>query len=250
MQKKISLLRLFVLIFFAASSALADSFFIGHNLAPSTDLPTKRTWTVGSYLIAYAATDSCLIGTNAWMAWNYNSYSAIARCRIFGETPWFSDSSLQLAYIQSDKSLGDDYRQTLGIVWWTIKNTFNDTYTLYTTLNFMHFWDETIPFSLRRDPGNDQPFQFTLSTLHRIKWNEQIGFALEFGVLGLNYRTPLVHNGYSIYKMGEHSLLQAGLSVSGIPNNASRLYSHHEPQSIGSGYDYTIHPEVQLQYFF
>lgn len=235
---------------------MASSFYIGHNLAPGTETPSAATWTVGSYLIGYAPTDSCFVGTNAWMAWNYNSYSAIARCRLFGENAvfenpsWFDESSLQFAYIQSDKSLGDAYRQTVGMVWWTIKHQFTENYSLYTTLNFMHFWDETLPFSLRREPGNDQPFQFTLSTLQRVAWTETAGFAFEFGILGLNYHKPLVHNGYSIYKMGANYLVQLGLSISALPNNFDRLYGTSDARSRSVNYDYSVHPELQLQYFF
>lgn len=234
----------------AAPAARANPFFIGHNMSPGTDVPAKSTWTVGSYLIGYSPTDECLIGTNAWMAWNYNSYSAIARCRVIGETKWFDEASLQLAYIKSDKSLGDLYRQTVGMAWWTVKNKINDMYTLYTTLNYMYFWDETYPFSLRREPGNNQPYQWSFTTLHRVNWTPTVGFNFEFGILGLNYVQPLIHNGYSVYKMGDNYLAQIGLSISAMPNNFDRLYSRSEPRGFSENYDYSVHPEIQLQYFF
>jgi hypothetical protein len=250
MRFKLFATILMFLILVPFTAALASPFFIGNNLSPGTETPPKSTWTVGSYIIGYAPTDTCLIGTNAWMAWDYNSYSAIARCKLTEETRWFDESSFQLAYIQSDKSLGDAYRQTVGIVWWTMKHKFNDLYSLYTTLNFMHFWDETVPFSLRRDPGNDQPYQFSLTTLQRVSWTETAGFAFEFGILGLNYEKPLVHNGYSVYKMTESFLFQAGLSISAAPNNFNRLYSRPDARGRAKDYDYSVHPEIQLQYFF
>lgn len=233
----------------AATPALKPM-YIGHNLSPSTEQMTARSWTVGTYLIAYAPTDSCLFGMNPWITWNYNSYNVVGRCRLMNQTKWFEEMNLQGAYLQSDHSLGDAYRQRVGILWWTVKHTFTDYYTLYTTLNFMHFWDETIPFSLRRDPGNDQPYQFSLTTLHRVRWTETLGFAFEFGALGLNYHTPLVHNGYSLVKTGKNYLAQAGFSMSAVPNDVDRLNSRTLTRRQGPGYDFTLHPELQLQYYF
>lgn len=241
----------FLLLLAIGSPALAKSFLIGHNIAITTDVPEKGTATFGSYLFGYSPTDSCHIATSPWMAWNYNSYSLMARCRTTEDTEYFKSSALQLGYIKSDDSLGTYYRQDFAILWWAIENQINEIYTIYTTLNYMYFWDETFPMSLRREPGNDQPWQLTISTLHQIHWTPSMGFQIEIGILGLNYATPLIHSGYSFYKTWESVLLQIGVSISASPNNFDRLYSRTStPERTIEGYDYSVHPEIQLQYFF
>lgn len=243
-------ISLIALLFFS-QIASANSFILGHNLGITTEVPKKGTATVGTYLIGYSPTESCHLGTSAWMAWNYNTYSLLGRCRLTEETSYFDSSALQLAYLKSDDSLGDFYRQEVGILWYAFENKINDIYTIYTTINYMYFWDETWPFSLRREPGNNQPWQISLSTLHQVRWTKSTGFHFEFGILGLNYATPLIHNGYSVYTSGENYLIQLGVSMSASPNNFDRLYEKTELAGTkAESYDFSVHPEVQLQYFF
>jgi hypothetical protein len=241
---------LFALLF-VSQVASANSFILGHNLGITTAVPEKGTVTAGNFLLGFSPTDSCIVGTSPWMAVEYNSFSLLGRCKLTDETTYFNSSALQFGYIKSDDSLGEFYRQDVGLFWYAIENRINDVYTLFTTINYMYFWDETVPFSLRREPGNDQPWQISISTLHQVRWTKFTGFHFEFGILGLNYGTPLVHNGYSVYTSGENYLIQLGVSMSASPNNFDRLYE----RSGSSGttvetYDFSVHPEVQLQYFF
>lgn len=50
-------------------------------------------------------------------------------------------------------------------------------------------------------------------------------------------------------EVGLHSAL-LDLSISAKPNNFSRLFSHSERYGPDERYDYSVHPEFQLQYFF
>lgn len=246
----------FIFLLLWAPQALAKSFVMGHNLAITTETPEKGTFTIGNYLLAYSPADRCLIASSPWMALDYNSYSLVARCKLLGKSAFFEESSLQLAYVKSDKQLGDRYRQSVGMLWWVVKHQLNELYTLYTTLNYMYFWDETYPFSLRREPQNNQPYQFTISTLHQIKWTESSGFNFELGILGLNYHIPRFHSGYSFFKKWDSFLLQVGLSMTATPNNLDRLFKNSRPDSADNiygdapEYDFSAHPEIQLQYFF
>lgn len=241
----------FFLILLIAVPVFSTPFIIGHNLGITTDVPEKGTATFGSYIAGYSFSDDCIVGTNTWMAWNYNSYSLIGRCKIFSETKYVDESTIQLAYIKSDRSLGKFYRQDVALAWWAFKNKFNDLYTVFTTINYMYFWDETLPFSLRREPGNGQPYQFSLTTLHQVRLTESLGFHFELGILGLNYSRPLSHSGYSIYKKWDSFFLQAGMSISASANNMDRLYSKTNASNMApESYDYSMHPEIQLQYFF
>lgn len=241
---------LFALLFIS-QVASANSFILGHNLSITTAVPEKGTISAGNFLIGYSPTNSCHIGTSPWMAVGYNSYSLLGRCKLTDETQYFHSSALQFAYMKSDDSLGDYYRQELAMLWYAVENKINDIYTIYTSVNYMYFWDETFPFSLRREPGNDQPWQISLSTLHQVRWSKNSGFHFEFGILGLNYTTPLIHNGYSVYTSGENYLVQVGLSMSASQNNFDRLYEKTKYAGAKvESYDFSVHPEIQIQFFF
>lgn len=240
---------------FVSTSAAERTVSLGHNLAMTTEIPEKGTWSLGSYLLGYSFNDSFFMGTSAWMAWNYNSYSVFGRWRLGLNTDYYEHLNLQFSYIQSDKSLGHFYEQKIGLLWLTTKHSLNEVYRLYTTINYMYFWDETLPFSLRREPFNNQPDQWSLTTLHQIEIRSRWGMNFEVGVLGLTYRTPLMHTGLSFYKLWESFLMQIGVSYSATTNNFLRLYDNSSQKSSGAylgtqKYDFSMHPEIQLQYNF
>lgn len=247
---------IFLICFFIVSETMAERTVpFGHNLAMTTEIPEKDTWSLGSYLLGYSFNDSFFVGTSAWMAWNYNSYSIFGRLRLGFDSDYYEHLNLQFSYIQSDKSLGRFYEQKVGLLWLTTKHSINEVYRLFATINYMYFWDETLPFSLRREPFNNQADQWSLSTLHQIEIHPRLGMNFEFGVLGLTYRTPLMHTGISFYKLWDSFLMQIGVSYSATTNNFLRLYDNNAQKNssayVGTQkYDFSMHPEVQLQYNF
>ncbi len=247
-------LKLFFLIlafWHFASAAWAESVVFGHNLAVTTETPKKGTWSLGSYLASYSPTDHFIIGTSTWMMWGYNSNNIFLRQRWDRENKLIQNVSVQLAYLKSDHYGDDYYRQEVGILWLTGKVEVNPYYRLYLTGNYMYFWDETIPFSLRREPFNDEKYQLSISTLHSLSFTERWSVNLEFGVLGLKARYPQIHSGFSVaYKKASY-LIQGGFSVTSTPYNLERLFeSSTSARPQNDYYDSSVHPEVQLQWFF
>ena len=247
-------------------SKMSRATYLGHNLSISTETPKAGTVAVGSYLLGYSPSDRLLIGTSPWMIFDYNTYNVVTRYNIIrdesdeltldGDDPTdsggaFDALTVQVAYMKSGNFARDFYRQEIAIVWLTGKVAVNPYYDFYLTGNYMYFFDETIPFSLRREPFNDEKYQLSLSSLHSLKVNDLFRVSLEFGVLGLRSSYPQIHSGVSFSLTKGSYLIQLGFSVTATPYNFERfLESSTNAKPEGNYYDASVHPEIQLQYFF
>jgi len=230
------------LLFFYQSLSLASALY-GHSLSPTIETNKKGEVSLGSYVASVGLSDDWMLASSTWMLYDYNSWSAILKKK-------FDSSAIQLAYIKSDTINQNFYVMEAFLAWFIKKYEINSNYEISLNLNYMHFIDETLPFSFRREPGNDLPYQYSISSLHRLKWNKNFGGLLEFGILGLNYVTPEVHSGFGFYFQSQSFLLQLGASMTARPYNLERLYDEKGSDKTASGgYDFSMHPEVQLQYF-
>jgi len=127
-------------------------------------------------------------------------------------------------------------------------------YKINVTLNYMYFWKEGQPFSLRREPYNDEPFQFSLSTLHQLYFSDKILTQFEVGVLGMNYAYPFLQLGSSFVYLEKRYSIQLGASVSVMPpwnyNSQAGALASRTILTGENSQDTSIHPEVQVQYWF
>lgn len=230
----------------------AKSLLFGHSLSPTTETLTKGVWTLGTTVAGYGITDQLLVGTSTWMFYDYNSPNLVLRHRWSLGNSFFDEFAAQLLYLKSSNFYPNFYRMEVGMMWLTWRKKVNPNYTFYLAANGMYFWDETLPFSLRRNPGHDRADQYSLTTLHVLSFTEYLGLSLELGVLGLDYTKPLFHNGYSFFYKNNTWVAQVGISISASPYNLERLFSQSQDTATNNHdyYDYSIHPELQIQYFF
>lgn len=182
-------------------------------------------------------------------------YSAIVRGRGCLETSGEScltDWAIQAMYLKTGKFGDRAYQMEALNTSFVVKRDLADFYSLDVAFNFMNFFDETAPFSLRREPYNSDAFQFSLSTLHELRLPAGFGFLVELGVLGVNYTYPEMHWGLSVHHRSSHFLVQLGFSQTLTSGTLSRLFRTNQIVSLSGGepgYDFSMHPEVQLQIF-
>lgn len=119
-------------------------------------------------------------------------------------------------------------------------------------MNYMYFWNEKRPFSLRREPFNNQAQQVTLTSLHQFHFSEQTTLQFELGILGINYVYPNLSAGASwVYFLKNTWSFQVGGSIS--KRFSGPNYPDYFDTSIAFGENYaydSVHPEVQIQYWF
>lgn len=228
----------------------SEPILFGHNLSPTAETIHKGDLTVGTYYIGLGLTEDLTFGTSPWMMLGYNLQNIIFKLK----HPLFGDQILshQLAYFNSDKNLGSVYDQKSMAYWMTYPIDF-DRYKLNITMNYMYFWNEKKPFSLRREPFNRQAQQITLSTLNQFYFSEKTILQFELGILGVNYTYPNLSAGASWVHIFQNKwTLQIGGSISrrfGGPyfpdDMQSRYIDSYENYELSS-----IHPEIQIQYWF
>lgn len=246
--KIVLLAVLFMTVFSLKSQA---SFSFGHNLAATSDTLQQGQSTAGTYALGYGLTDRLTVATSPWLIFGYNLNNAIVRHSI----PVSADYEIgqQLAYFDTNLKLGDAYLMRAMSYSLTWKAVLDSSYTLYVCGNYMYFWDERKPFSLRREPYNNQPYQFSISTLHQFHLSKNFLTQFEAGVLGANYTYPFLHGGASLGYFGKTFSYQVGASVSrvGQPNHWRQPDYYNESAVEGeSTQALSVHPEVQLQAWF
>lgn len=248
-------MKLIIFLFFLITS-LADlnlayaSIIYGHNLSQTIETNKKGEVSLGSYVASYGLADDIMLATSTWLFYDYNSWSLILKKR-------FESMAIQTAYIKTYENVESYYNMEALVTWFVKKFQPHDLYEISLNLNYMHFFNETIPFSFRREPGNNQPYQYSLSTLHRLTWTSHWGGLLEFGLLGINYKYPQVHSGFGAYYQNEKYLVQLGASMTARPYNVERFFSRDRGIQASDSldrneenyYDYSLHPEIQFQYF-
>jgi len=238
-----SLISYFSMGFFILFTHSAKSSpLYGHSLSPTIETNKKGEVSIGSYVASVGLSDEWMLASSTWMYYDYNTWSVILKKK-------FESSAIQMAYLKSHTMGSNFYVMEAFLAWFIKKFEVNSNYEISLNLNYMHFIDETVPFSFRREPGNNLPYQYSLSSLHRLKWSKNFGGLLEFGILGLNYNIPEAHSGFGFYYQNSWTLVQLGASMTARPYNIERLYNDGKDKSINESYDFSMHPEVQIQFF-
>lgn len=241
----------------ASALSAFHSIVFGHNLTPTTYTLSKGVLTLGNYILGYGVTDKLTIATSPWLYADYNMYSAVVRTR--GEIGSHTHASerldwaFQAMYLKTGKVGKSNYQMTAVNSSFVVKHDFESFYSLNLALNYMYFFDETAPYSLRREPYNNDAYQWSISSLQEIRLPGNFGFMAEAGMLGLNYKYPEIHIGLSMYHRSKYSLIQLGFSQTYTSGTLSRMFVTDQSETIavvGPGRDFSMHPEIQIQLFY
>jgi hypothetical protein len=237
------------LVFNSDFSWSHDQIAFGHNLSPTTETLKKNQCTAGFYFAGCGLNDQVLIGVSPWMVLGYNLENLIIKAnhQIFAS----DKMSHQLAYFNSNPVFGEKYKQTSVAYWITHSRQF-ENYKLSTTLNYMYFFKEESPFSLRREPFNNQAQQLSATTLHQFYFTNDLTLQFELGILGINYSFPNVAAGASwLYYLKNSWSFQIGASISKRLTNPQALDPSATYIRSAENYsDVSAHPEIQIQYWF
>lgn len=244
----------------SSANAFSQATLLGHNLSPTTYTIKKGDVSVGTYAAIVGVTDNLVIGTSPWMYFDYNMYTFVARQgKQIDEKSRFG---WQLIYFKSDREVSyitDGYQMEAFSGNLTYTRRINSRFSLHFNYNHMYFLDETVPFSLRREPFNDDTFQSTLTMLAEIKGTSNWGLLAEAGVLGLNYVYPQMILGVSTNYIHKNYLVQLGFNITSTPE-ALFLSPRNDANNMNGGRltndrfegerDFSVHPEIQFQYTF
>ena len=235
----------------ATATTSPKIFFPGHNLTPTTDTLSKNEVTLGTYVVGYGVTDRLTLATSPWFDYFYNMPMINGRLlvyqqnnfRVITEINFFKTYDTSSGYY-SEAGLG--YEQTSAFLRIAASEKFNNFYTLTASFGYQYFWDDLKPYSFRLVPGNTDPYNASASTLHQFSWTRHFGNFLEGGVMGLNYATPYLHLGASVYSQWKWGMVLIGASRTSSMGQVHYVTSDEDT----SFEDVVAHPEVQFQTYF
>lgn len=250
-MRHLLLLLLLLTATVGARAADENSIVFGHNMSPTTHTLGRGVMSFGNFLAGGGVTDHLTIGTSPWMYYSYNMHSLVARygSDIDADSRW----SVQAAYFKTGAFAPNLYQMEATSLWLNWAKRLTPYYTLNIVGNHMYFFDETMPFSLRREPLNDDPWQVSLTTLQEISLLGGFGLSAELGCLGMNYVYPELFYGASMNWKNSWLLIQIGFSLNMTLSGADTLYTRNQGKFgrvAGQYHDRDMHPEIHLQTFF
>lgn len=122
-------------------------------------------------------------------------------------------------------------------------------YRLNVAVSGYYYFESERPFSLRMVPYNSDKYALILSSLHEFALTRRVFLNLELGALGLNYTYPYLQTGGSFAYQGDSFYAGVGASYTvarQIPEDRT-LYTGSLGQTWKNS---SLHPEVQIQFFF
>lgn len=257
----------------AGATSVRDSFQNGHNLTITSDTLPAGHCSIGIPVTACGITDGISLGVSPWMYLDYYMWGVAARV-LLDEDPDQNRFALQANYFKTYKDREDAgnipalSHYQMEAVWLMLIRTWNisPTYRLHLNTHLNYYFDEKLPFSLRRPYLKPTPWQVNLSLLHEV--NLAAGWFI-YGEMGLIdiLRDPIhIHGGASLGKVFGGLSVRAGFSLTGTGSalfspTARRDYQQSLRFSSLSGYeaekdaplvryDYGLHPEFSVQYTF
>ncbi len=234
---------------------------IGHDLDMTGSTLKSGHCTVGIQFAGCGLSDQFTLGTSPWLLTDYNSYNLFGRYSL-NETS-IHRQAFQMAYIKS-YFLPEDPRNhiyKMELIWiHFIHSAFvAPHYTAHFNVSGMYFWNETAPFSLRRPSFYKDPYQLNFGVLNEINLTGGLYLNAEVAILDAVKKYFHLHLGMSLEYRTEHWLTHFGLSQSQTFNSFQSAYKR-DNQEVFSGYglideelvksDYSIHPEITIQYYF
>jgi hypothetical protein len=234
----------------------------GHNLSPTTSTLSKGEVTAGIYVVGVGITDDVMVGVSPWFNHYYNMNNAVVKAKLYSDDS--KSFGIQTAYFKSQNKadLYDDdkyYQMEASISNLIMTNRINSIYSISSNISYHYYFDETVPFSIRRESFKDEPYQLNISTFHEVSLEDNYSVGLELGALGLNYLYPQLITGVSFNYKGKRWQMQLGLSFTGTTagylsnqsldnNKAMNGYTSQDKEK--GKLDFSAHPEIQLQHYF
>jgi hypothetical protein len=256
-----------------SSSAMSQDSHVtsfGVDISSTSYLLKAKSCTIGFEVAACGLTDDFLIATSPWLWDFYNTVNVVARFRV-GPVSAQQRQAIQAGYF---KSYNSDPNVTLyhshyemELEWVSFVRTYFVTpdYAAHFNLQGMYYRNDKWPFSLRRPWVDRGPFQFNATVLNEVHLVRGFYLNAEFGLLGFTQSNPEILFGVSFEYRLASWLFRGGFSQTGTFDGYAKPLSRVDYQAIlltnANGYsgtldpemqkyDFAIHPEFTLQYYF
>lgn len=245
----------------------------GHVVSSTTSLLRSGECTIGAQVAGCGLSDRVMVGASPWLLYDYGLISIFGRmglgdAKARPDGRLAHDQSIQLSYFRNyvgaddGKGFGYDMSLAWGTYVYALRPAPN--YSIYLNAQAMHYWIDRHPFSLRRPWVDRTPLQLNASALIEAELSNGFYLNGEVGLLGLAQQAPAIHIGVSLDWRSPSWLFRAGVSQSGTlrgyrspprrrdhqqdlrstPEGFDKIYPEY------AQYDYSVHPEITVQWYF
>lgn len=263
--------------------------YAGQNVTQTAFVYPKSRCTFGTQLAGCGLTDQLTLVTSPWLLVQYNMANANLRYQLSSDSilsravqigyfdTYANGKSLPSETNPSDPNYDPDYCRWLTTdecyigyemqaawIYFAQSEKISTAYNFHWNLSAAYYWNDKKPFSLRRPQNGDSRLQLNLMTLHEFHMTGPWYLQAELGLLGFTRKYPPFHSGAALSYRAKRFLGQFGFSATGAmdawfardrrdfhaealyyPEGLHRRYSDAELRA-----DFSIHPEIVLQYFF
>lgn len=255
------------LVFFSYHSVAALRSF-GHNLSHTDYIPVDHHCTVGIQ-ISGCGTSHYFVGTSPFLLYDYNMSNLYLKFHV--KKTKALTHTIEFAYFNTFEKKGTyEFKYDMRAYWayYILSLSVAPNYKIHINLVGGYFSNEKYPFSLHRPTINKNPTQWNLTTLHEVQVTDHFVMQAELGVIHIFATYPRVHMGASLIYRWKRLLVQFGFTVSSTldglivdTNNLARMDYQQYLLRTAQGYngefyrgyirtDFSLHPEIALQFYF
>jgi len=258
-----------LLLISIGASAFAEQPYVmpfGHDTSSTSYTLHDHECTVGIQTLACGLSDEFSLGVSPWLMADYNMVATLARWRF--ETSPTEQKALQFGYFKTfeahrGSSLG--YQMELAWFYYIQSYFLTPNAILHWNAQAMYFRDDKRPFSLRRPWVDRRPLQVNATALAELHVYQGWYLNAESGVLGLLQTDPQILIAVTLEYRLSNWLFHGGLSQLGtlaayrapLLRSDAQQDLRWQPDGFDSPmdpslakYDYSIHPEFAIQYYF
>lgn len=259
------------------SNELKPSKLLGHNLSITSNVLNAGECTFGFLHAGCGLTDKLTIGSSPWMAISYNMAAVAFRYELSNDDS--KTEMIQFSYLKTNNNRkpfddNDDFMDGLYMGYqmesaWLIyvrTHKLNSHFRVHYNFHFNYYFDELAPFSIRRPYIDANPWQINTTALLEADLYKGWFMQGEFGLIDL-INSPIHSHigatlgwrwdgGYVSFGFSQTSTLKALFSPDErfdygyelIRNEREGYNSELDPKKVEN--DYSIHAELNLQFFF
>ncbi len=248
---------------------------IGHNVTATSWVLRKGQCTVGFQIVGCGLNDRTTLGTSTFLL-NYYDMASVAFRHVLKDSAE-TRTAVQLDYfktygvrkLREGNAILTNGGYDMEAVWlmWIKTWRFRPDYHFHVNIHTNYYFNERMPFSLRRPYLDKTPFQLNIMTMHEVDLVSNWVMKGELGIIDALRNPAHLHSGATIGQNFNRLHWHFGFSMTSTllalfsPSHRYDYQQHLRAWDIDGynsnfkdkddiNYDFSIHPELSIQYYF
>lgn len=262
----------------AATPAFADNGddlprLLGHDVSATGHVLPSHQCTVGTFYFGCAVNDRLTFISSPQLYWNYHLHNFVFRYQYENTEEHYR--TVEFDYFKNfrDRDDPNDPHQldnfVMEAIWlrYIYTEKFRTNYYAHFNLHVNYYFDEQLPFSVRRPYEDPSPFQLNLTVLNEVYLVHGWFLEGEAGFLDFANWPLHTHEGVTIGKKWKQGFFYIGFTQTStlralfaptdrvdyqqvLKDNVPKGYYSRPLDHDSIKNDFSVHPEIAAQYFF